>query len=583
MTVGEYAHKKQYGEAIERIKDVDDVILILAHAYENEGYEITAETKKVAYLLVDYAMYGSSTSFIAHIAVNISENKNNIATYFMNAEEVFDASITDGENPCIEIYEKLIKKLYAVAIEQSNSAEDEEIIRDYLEYEGYTLEEFVQNYNEEWYVQCWFCKEVYEFSAQTDSIRCKKCGILLENSTDDFSDSTLLRFNQECDAFDEVDSFEEIDDLLEDFDVIENFDDTWDPSEDADDTEFVLDTALSFDEEARDTIIDEDSFKQIDYSLDAYIKEIQNFTITPFNISHSLFEYKIIEPKLLLSRMLYLMSKARREGIFSLQEDILAEPNPFLKYAMRFVINGFEPDTIRGMMQIKQEWFRKKYLQFSLSEKKATFIKRVMMDVDFIIEGVMSLQAGDSPKALFNLHFKDANDFEESHEKYLHYNDPYLLLEGETTNDVKKLLRIFNKKRDALQNIEMCVLEDSIALANRLIKYATIALEYGSLPACWNPSLQDPNPLIRHLFQKILFAYNPCYVKEFATRYKNRALKKAKKYHTEDFILFYEREMEMIISVVIAMMAGEPIYKQKELIRCYYPEITDFYFENGVS
>jgi hypothetical protein len=146
MNIGQYAQAKKYAEAISLIKEVDDVILILAHAYENEGYEITGETSKVAELLVEHAQKNFTPSFISHIAVNISENKTNVETYFMNAETASDSSIISGDNPCISIYEKLINELYIVSIKKSNTQDDDEIISDYLEYEGYTLEAFKEKY-----------------------------------------------------------------------------------------------------------------------------------------------------------------------------------------------------------------------------------------------------------------------------------------------------------------------------------------------------------------------------------------------------------------------------------------------------
>lgn len=146
MNIGQYAHSKKYAEAISLIKEADDVIFILAHAYENEGYEIIGETSKVAELLVEYAKKNFTPSFTSHIAVNISENKTNIETYFMSAEEASDNSITSGDNPYISVYEKLINELYIIALEKSNTQDDDEIISDYLEYEGYTLEAFKEKY-----------------------------------------------------------------------------------------------------------------------------------------------------------------------------------------------------------------------------------------------------------------------------------------------------------------------------------------------------------------------------------------------------------------------------------------------------
>ena len=146
MTVGKYAYNKQYEEAIKLIKELDDVILILAIAYGNEGYDITGETSKVAELLVKHAKENFNATFTAHVAVNISEHKGSIDTCFLDAEDSFLYHLTHDDNPCIEIYEQLSIELYKIAIEKSQSEEDDEIISDYLEYEGYTLEEFKEKF-----------------------------------------------------------------------------------------------------------------------------------------------------------------------------------------------------------------------------------------------------------------------------------------------------------------------------------------------------------------------------------------------------------------------------------------------------
>ena len=59
-----------------------------------------------------------------------------------DSEAISDYSIISGDNPCMKIYEKLAESLYILAIQKSQGKEDDEVISEYLEYEGYTLEEF---------------------------------------------------------------------------------------------------------------------------------------------------------------------------------------------------------------------------------------------------------------------------------------------------------------------------------------------------------------------------------------------------------------------------------------------------------
>jgi len=440
-------------------------------------------------------------------------------------------------------------------------------------------------------ILCDVCAEYNEVITSTKSIECEVCGATLlankENTKMSFEEETvdLDDLNDiELDDFDDMEDIEEFNEL-DKFEDIENIDKLEEESIDIDipsHNEFSIKDILILAKQRNE-------FRLTNYDTKlSYSSIIKSIEITPLNISNSLYDYKIIEPKLLLARMIYFMKNVRKDGLLCLEKELEVEPNPILRLAISHAVVGQEPDTILQIMEIKQEWFRKKYLQYSLSQKKATFIDRVMIDFNFIIDGVMLFHSGYEVRDLyencresnnaFNIKFKDFEDYEESNKNYLKYNDPYLLLDTEKEKNTKELLLIFNKKRDALQDIEMYILEDVHDLANRLLSYSFIARNNGVVAALFNASLQDPNILIRHIFQKILLGDYANDINEYIDKYKEKSIMNAKQYHNDDFILLYEREMNMIQSLCLGIIAGDSSELQKFRIVGFYPEITNFDF-----
>lgn len=439
-------------------------------------------------------------------------------------------------------------------------------------------------------IVCDVCSKYNEVITSTKPMKCEVCGATLiankENTKMSFEEET---FDDMCDL-DDIDKVGDIEDI-EDFGDIEDIED-FEDFDKLDEESIDMNIPSNNEFSNKDILIlakQRDAFKLTNYDTKlSYSGIIKSIEITPLNISNSLYDYKIIEPKLLLARMIYFIKKARRDGLLCLKKDLEVEPNPILRFAISLALVGQELDTILQIMDIKQEWFRKKYLQYSLSQKKVTFIDRVMIDFDFIIDGVMLLQAGYTVIDLykncresnntFNIKFKDFADYEESNKKYLQYNDPYLLLQTEKVKDAKELLLIFNKKRDALQDIEMYVLEDVNDLGNRLLSYTAIARCDGTVAAVCDPSLQDPNILIRHIFQKILLGDYANDIHEYIDKYKEKSIMDAKQYHNDDFILLYEREINMIQCLCLGIIAGDSPELQKLRIVGFYPEIINFYF-----
>jgi chemotaxis protein MotA len=60
----------------------------------------------------------------------------------------------------------------------------------------------------------------------------------------------------------------------------------------------------------------------------------------------------IVEPKDLISKLVEFSVKARKDGILALEGDMENEDNAFLKMGMGMAIDGSEPDTIRDLLEI---------------------------------------------------------------------------------------------------------------------------------------------------------------------------------------------------------------------------------------
>ncbi len=57
----------------------------------------------------------------------------------------------------------------------------------------------------------------------------------------------------------------------------------------------------------------------------------------------------------LIKKMVEYSTKARRDGILALEADANAETNEFLKKGLSMAVDGNEPDTIRGLLEIDME------------------------------------------------------------------------------------------------------------------------------------------------------------------------------------------------------------------------------------
>ncbi len=61
------------------------------------------------------------------------------------------------------------------------------------------------------------------------------------------------------------------------------------------------------------------------------------------------------DPKEMIKKLVEFSTKARKDGILALEGDIANEENPFLKKGMGMAIDGNEPDIIRDLLEIDLE------------------------------------------------------------------------------------------------------------------------------------------------------------------------------------------------------------------------------------
>jgi len=272
-----------------------------------------------------------------------------------------------------------------------------------------------------------------------------------------------------------------------------------------------------------------------------------------------------------------------QNGILILEDEIEKEPNPFLRLAIGYLILGTEYSSLHSFLKLKKEWSKKVFLQYSNSVAKQEYMQRVMIDFDFIMEAVLILiNGGESVVNLytksqqyhktFYIKFDSKEDLESSEEAYFKAYEPYLLL-NEDDYKSRDIVDVFNERRDLLQPLELYVVEDIMALSKRFLRYSKIARTNGVVH-CFNASLQDPNMLIRYLFQKIILEQaDQAVVEKYVQEYKNKYLSLASKYHNDEFIFLYEREIDLIAHLTDCMLNGDSLESQIILVCNFFPEL----------
>jgi len=436
-------------------------------------------------------------------------------------------------------------------------------------------------------IKCKICETYYEVQANQKLLNCQLCGCLLTEENYFTMKTKEIEETDNLDDFSDIEDLDDLDDLdiFEDANNLEDFDEN-DNSDDIDISSYNNNFNITqFLEEEKLRIRSHEE----DFINDSYSNTIKNIKIFPQNLINTLYDYQVVNEKYLLARIIYMLKIARTDGIIVLRKELETEPNSILRLALAYAIDGTEPDTVHTILTTKQEWFKKIYLQYSLSPAKEIHINKIMLEFNFIIESIMLLQGGYTVIDLyekckkyyptFNLTYKDIADFEDSQEKYFKSYNQYLLLNEEDykhiqikdKKEITKLLDIFNKKRDLLQPLELYVLEDIQALAKRFLMYTQLSREEGILAGCLNASLQDSNILVRHLFQ-ILIIDEDSNIYKYTEKYKQHNLAEAKKYHNDDFILLYEREIDLIYALSNGVRAGDSPSTQLSLILSFIPE-----------
>ena len=95
-------------------------------------------------------------------------------------------------------------------------------------------------------------------------------------------------------------------------------------------------------------------------------------------------EKKTILPIML--RIIYLLEKARRQGLLSLEDDVEKIDSFLLKIGLTLIIDGTDPELVRSILD--------NYMYSSYLWGKELLERMV------IIEGIMSIQDGDHPRIL---------------------------------------------------------------------------------------------------------------------------------------------------------------------------------------
>ena len=69
-------------------------------------------------------------------------------------------------------------------------------------------------------------------------------------------------------------------------------------------------------------------------------------------LAHVFFEPKL-EPQQVVRQLVVFANKARKQGMVSLDPDLPALPDPFMRKALMLAVDGTEPQELRKMMQLE--------------------------------------------------------------------------------------------------------------------------------------------------------------------------------------------------------------------------------------
>src|SRR3984885_16093705 len=61
----------------------------------------------------------------------------------------------------------------------------------------------------------------------------------------------------------------------------------------------------------------------------------------------------VLQPEILLKKMLDWSNTVRRQGLLALEPAVRRERDPFVRKALQLVVDGNEPDAIRGAMEVE--------------------------------------------------------------------------------------------------------------------------------------------------------------------------------------------------------------------------------------
>ena len=95
-----------------------------------------------------------------------------------------------------------------------------------------------------------------------------------------------------------------------------------------------------------------------------------------------------------------LAKKSKGGGLLSLEDDISAFDNDFLKKGIQLIIDGTDPELVKGILRTEITSYEDAG-KMKIKEETLRMEKELAKDIrkkEMILEGILSIQTGDNPR-----------------------------------------------------------------------------------------------------------------------------------------------------------------------------------------
>ncbi len=75
------------------------------------------------------------------------------------------------------------------------------------------------------------------------------------------------------------------------------------------------------------------------------------------------FQNKAFDPSATIETLITFAEKSRREGVLALEDDVAEVPDPFLKRALQLVVDGTDPEVVKNIMYAEMEQMEARHAQ----------------------------------------------------------------------------------------------------------------------------------------------------------------------------------------------------------------------------